>query len=387
MHVLPTIQPNNSAVAFLIVVVCLGVAAIIIILSRYFNLWQKKYLVRLRFSPKKFKELSEAAEFTQDERIFLQDYFRSTQIPRSLEIFYDYRFGQNIMRQIYRATYIQPENFLCDVELARFYIFSVAQKLENFLHKNIFPKNTHKIPEGSRFYLDVLDKDQTQKDRFVGKLISHHRAYFEVKLLNGHPSSLPRGNEVKIELVKDGDRAIYPSRVRGYISDRKRKKLLVMDHGKKPEIILGARRYNRKKLQTAASVVPLRTDGNSFRVNGDSINALLCDISMTGCGVLSHIKFPKNSFISVSYLNPYDNQTIEFICKIMGYAQLRNTEIDAVILQTCIEKIDHHDRNLISAFVYDFENENDKIKNLQEQGNLNLSTFDSNTAALLRGRS
>ncbi|WGK68138.1 hypothetical protein P0082_06535 [Candidatus Haliotispira prima] len=390
MNVLPTIQPNTSAIAFLIVVSCLGAFMIIVLVSRYLNLWQAKRVSAFKFSPKKFRELADSAEFTEDERVFLEGYFRNTQIPRFLEIFYSYRFGQSIMRQVYRATYTHQENFLCDIELARFYIFSMTQKLENFLHKNIFVNSTCKISEGSRFYLDIETEDandEAENTRFIGKLRSNHRGYFEIQLLNGTPSSVAKGAMVKIELVKDGDHAIYTSRVKGYSSSRKRKKLLVMEHSKKPEIVFGVRRYNRKQLQTSAAIVPLRKDGNKFKAGGEAINALLCDVSMTGCGVLSHVKFPKNSYIGVSYLNPYDNETIKFICEIVDYTKLQNTEVDAVILQTQIEKIDYYDRNLISVFVYEFENENDKVRKLIEDQVSKVSTFDNSTVAVLRGRS
>ncbi len=390
MNVLPTIEPNASAISFLIVVLCLGLLSIIVLLSRYSNLWQVRRVSTFKFSPRKFRELADEANFTDEEKIFLENYFRSTQIPRFLEIFYDYRSGQNIMRQIYRATYTHAENFLCDIQLARFYIFSITQKLENFLHKNMFANKTCKIPEGTRFYL-ALDLEGAQQydqhNRFTGKLRSNHRSYFEVQLLNGDARNIPKGSKVKIELIKDGDRAIYSSRVKGYSNNHKRKKLLMMEHGKRPQVIFGARRYKRRQLQTSVAVVPLRKEGNIFKATGSMVNGLLRDISMTGCGVLSHVKLPQNSYIGVSYLNPYDNQPIKFICKIMSYNKLRNIEIDVVILQMRIEKIDYHERNLIAASVYEFENETDKINKLLESQATRVSTFDATTAAILRDRS
>ncbi|MEM9424635.1 MAG: hypothetical protein AAF975_07610, partial [Spirochaetota bacterium] len=103
--------------------------------------------------------------------------------------------------------------------------------------------------------------------------------------------------------------------------------------------------------------------------------------------VLSHVKYPKNSFIEVSFLKLYSNETIKFVCEIVGYTHLRNNEIDAVILQNRIEKIAHYDQNLIAAFVYDFENEHEKVKQLLERKNESTATFDSKSAVFLQNRS
>ena len=390
MNLLPTIEPNTSAVAFLVVIICVGFGAILILVSRYFNLWQVKRIASVRFSPKKFRELAARAEFTDEESDFLENYLRQVKISRSLELFYEYRFGQSIMRQIYRSTYSQPQLFACDIELARSYIFYMVQKLENFLQRNIFANRTRKIPEGSRFYLELVNKEQNAaKDRIriVGKLRSNNRRYFEVNLLNGRVKDWPKGSKVKIELMKQGDRAIYESRVKAHSSNRRYKNSLIMEHSRRPKIILGARRYNRKQLQTSATIIPLRQEGSNFIANGETMNTLLCDISMTGCGVLSYIKLPRDSFIGVSYLNPYDNNTVKFICRIMGHSKLRNTNIDAVILQNRIERIEYRDQNLICAFVYEFEQENEKIRKLAEDQNSSISTFDNDTIAILQGRS
>ena len=390
MNLLPTIEPNGSAVAFLVVILCVGFGAILVLISRYFNLWQIKRIASVRFSPKKFRELAARAEFTQEENNFLEDYLRQVKIARSLELFYEYRFGQSVMRQIYRATYLQPELFSCDIELARSYIFYMVQKLENFLHRNVFANRTRKISEGTRFYLELVhDEHKAEKNRvrIVGKLRSNNRRYFEIVLLNGRVKDWPKGSKVKIELIKQGDRAIYQSQVKAHSSNRRYKNSLIMEHSRKPEIILGARRYNRKQLQTSATIIPLRLQGNNFVPNGQTMNTLLCDISMTGCGVLSYMHLPKGSFIGVSYLNPYDNNTVKFICRIMGHNKLRNTDIDAVILQNRIERIEHRDQNLMCAFVYEFEGENEKIRKLADGQNASISAFDDDTIAILRSRS
>lgn len=71
----------------------------------------------------------------------------------------------------------------------------------------------------------------------------------------------------------------------------------------------------------------------------------------------------------------------------MGHSKLRNTNIDAVILQNRIERIEYRDQNLICAFVYEFEQENEKIRKLAEDQNSSISTFDNDTIAILQGRS
>ena len=396
MNVLPTIQPNSQAIAFLIVIACVGLMVIIILVSRYFNLWQQaRTLSNYKFSAKKYQELASNAELTEEERLFLNNYFKNNPIPRFLDIFYSAKFNQSIMRQIYRATFTHPGNFVCDIEEARFYVFSITQKIENSLHRSVFDNSTRKISEGTRFYLNAVihnDEDQPQQFRFVAKLHSNYRGYFEVQLLNGNPNSILKGSNIQIELIKAGDRALYSSKVRGYSNSRKHKykrnkKLLVLEHGRKPEIIFGARRYNRKQLQASAAIIPLTRVGNKLEADGPTINTLLCDISMTGCGILSHVQFPKKSLIGVSYLNPYDNQTIRFVAEIVGYTKLRNADINAIILQNRIEKIAYQDRNLIAAFVYEFESENDKIKKLEERKNHQVASFDSKTVAVLSNNS
>ena len=390
MNLLPTIEPNTSAIAFLVVVLCIGFGAVLILISGYFNLWQIKRIASVRFSPRKFRELAARADFTEEESDFLENYLRQVKIARSLEMFYEYRFGQSIMRQIYRATYLQPQLFSCDIELARSYIFYMVQKLENFLHKNVFTNHTRKISEGTRFYLELTHKEQKaarDKTRIVGKLRSNTRRYFEVNLLNGRIKDWPKGSRVKIELIKQGDRAIYQSQIKAHSKNRRHKNSLIMQHSKKPKIILGARCYNRKQLQTSATIIPLRQEGNNFVPNGETMNTLLCDISMTGCGVLSYIQLPKGSFIGVSYLNPYDNNTVKFICRIMSHNKLRNTNLDAVILQNKIERIEHRDQNLMCAFVYEFEGEDEKIKELARKQSASVSAFDDDTIAILQGRS
>ncbi len=397
MNVLPTIQPNSQAIAFLIVITCVGLIAIIILLSHYLNLWQQvRSLSNYRFSSKKYRELALNAEFTEKERLFFENYLKNNPIPRFLDVFYHAKFNQSIMRQIYRATFTQPENFVGDIEEARFYIFSITQKIENSLHKSVFVKSTRKIPRGSRFYLNTIvqnSEDKPQQFRFVGKLYSNHRNYFEIQLLNGSPSQVVKGSDSKIEIIKTGDRAIYSSKVRGYSKTRKHqhtknKKLLTLEHcRRKPEIIFGARRYKRKQLQVSVAIIPLAQVENKLEVDGSIINALLCDISTTGCGILSHVQLPKKSLIGVSYLNPYDSQTIHFVSEIVGYTKLRNTNINAVILQNRIEKITYKDRNLIAAFVYEFESEHDKIKMQEEKKNYPVSNFDSKTVAVLSNHS
>ena len=221
----------------------------------------------MRFSPKKFRELAARAEFTEEESDFLENYLRQVQIARSLELFYEYRFGQSVMRQIYRATYLQPQLFSCDIELARSYIFYMVQKLENFLHRNVFANRTRKIPESTRFYLELVHKEQKaarDKVRIVGKLRSNTRRHFEVNLLNGRVKDWPKGAKVKIELIKQGDRAIYQSQVKAHSNNRRYRNLLIMEHSKKPEIILGARRYNRKQLQTSATIIPVAPRRQQF---------------------------------------------------------------------------------------------------------------------------
>ena len=71
----------------------------------------------------------------------------------------------------------------------------------------------------------------------------------------------------------------------------------------------------------------------------------------------------------------------------MGHNKLRNTDIDAVILQNRIERIEHRDQNLMCAFVYEFEEENEKIRKLAEERNTPISAFDDDTIAILQSRS